>query len=536
MFPYFSVKLCKLKYFNDHCFYRFQKGFLIECGDAYLPAGVGPASYVPAAAPAAASSGAAPARVTSNRGGDSVWHVVDPAHGPRFFPHEPTAALSHRSRGTVTLLPVPGSTALHGSLFAITLSDDLTYLDPTCAPIGRVVEGLDEFVAKLANILTEPVSHQPKQNIRIRHALVLEDPFPDPPGWPSEEPSSPRALLHPFDVEVLEEEDRLEQERTKDLTDEQRRAAEQAAEAHSRAVVLEMLGDLPDADAEPPPNVLFVCKLHPVTRSDDLELIFSRFGNLLSCEVIKDPQTGASLQYAFVEFEDAQAAERAYFKMNNVLIDQRRIKVDFSQSVAKQWKQIKDKKAAKNAPPPQMRPTQAAAPQPRTAVPLPQPAAPHSAPAAAAVPAVTAAPAAAPPSSSHPSSSRRSRSRSRSPRHRSIGSSRRPRSPVSERSSRSSPSRDRSRERRSYSHHRSRDERRSRSRDRQRTRSRSRDHAQRSSRHREDDRHTHHSSSSRRRSRSRSRSRSPRKESKRDRRSRSRSPSRSPRSSSSRHR
>jgi peptidyl-prolyl cis-trans isomerase-like 4 len=527
MFPYFSVKLCKLKYFNDHCFYRFQKGFLIECGDAYLPAGVGPASYVPAAAPAAASSGAAPARVTSNRGGDSVWHVVDPAHGPRFFPHEPTAALSHRSRGTVTLLPVPGSTALHGSLFAITLSDDLTYLDPTCAPIGRVVEGLDEFVAKLANILTEPVSHQPKQNIRIRHALVLEDPFPDPPGWPSEEPSSPRAVLHPFDVEVLEEEDRLEQERTKDLTDEQRRAAEQAAEAHSRAVVLEMLGDLPDADAEPPPNVLFVCKLHPVTRSDDLELIFSRFGNLLSCEVIKDPQTGASLQYAFVEFEDAQAAERAYFKMNNVLIDQRRIKVDFSQSVAKQWKQIKAKKAAKNAPPPQARPTQSAAVQPRAAVPLPQPAAADNVPAAAA----TAAHAAAPPSSSHPSSSRRSRSRPRSPRPRSSVSSRRPRSP--ERSSRSSRSRERSRERRSYSHHRSRDERRSRSRDRHRSRSRSRDRAQRSSSHREDDRHAPPSSSS---SRRRSRSRSPRKESKRDRRSRSRSRSRSPRSSSSRHR
>lgn len=35
-------------------------------------------------------------------------------------------------------------------------------------------------------------------------------------------------------------------------------------EAHNRAVVLEMIGDLPEADAKPPPNMLFICKLNPV--------------------------------------------------------------------------------------------------------------------------------------------------------------------------------------------------------------------------------------------------------------------------------
>ena len=58
-----------------------------------------------------------------------------------------------------------------------------------------------------------------------------------------------------------------------------------------------------------------------------------------SCEVIRDRKTGDSLQYAFVEFEDKDACEKAYFKMDNVLIDDRRIHVDFSQSVAKfTWK------------------------------------------------------------------------------------------------------------------------------------------------------------------------------------------------------
>lgn len=46
--------------------------------------------------------------------------------------------------------------------------------------------------------------------------------------------------------------------------------------ARSNAVVLEMIGDLPDADMKPPENVLFVCKLNPVTTDDDLEIIFTR--------------------------------------------------------------------------------------------------------------------------------------------------------------------------------------------------------------------------------------------------------------------
>ncbi|KAJ1438860.1 hypothetical protein B484DRAFT_323818, partial [Ochromonadaceae sp. CCMP2298] len=98
-------------------------------------------------------------------------------------------------------------------------------------------------------------------------------------------------------------------------------------EAASRAIVLEMTGDLPDAEVKPPDEVLFVCKLNPITTSEDLELIFSRFGAIKSCEVIRDFKTGDSLNFAFVEFETGQACTEAYEKMNNVLIDDRRIKV-----------------------------------------------------------------------------------------------------------------------------------------------------------------------------------------------------------------
>ena len=59
----------------------------------------------------------------------------------------------------------------------------------------------------------------------------------------------------------------------------------------------------------------------------DLEIIFSRFGKITACDIIRDWKTGDSLNYAFIGFDSDKAAEEAFFKMNNVLIDDRRIKV-----------------------------------------------------------------------------------------------------------------------------------------------------------------------------------------------------------------
>lgn len=64
--------------------------------------------------------------------------------------------------------------------------------------------------------------------------------------------------------------------------------------ASAAALTLEIVGDLPHADVRPPENILFVCKLNSVTRSDDLELIFSRFGKIRSCEVIQDKKVRAA--------------------------------------------------------------------------------------------------------------------------------------------------------------------------------------------------------------------------------------------------
>lgn len=147
---------------------------------------------------------------------------------------------------------------------------------------------------------------------------------------PERSPSPPKVITDSNRIGAEEDIDDY-----KGLTEEQIKELIGKQEAKASAQILEMIGDIPDADARPPENVLFVCKLNPVTTDEDLEIIFSRFGPILSCEVIRDQKTGDSLQYAFIEFENEEDCVNAYFKMDNVLIDDRRIHVDFSQSLAK---------------------------------------------------------------------------------------------------------------------------------------------------------------------------------------------------------
>lgn len=221
-----------------------------------------------------------------------------------------------------------------GSQFFFTLGTDLTSLDGIHCVIGEVAEGHE--VLRLINEAITDESHRPYKDIRITHTVVLDDPFPDPRGFkkPSRSPSPSADRLKNGRIAADEDIDD-----TQGKTEAEIQEMLEEREAKARATILEIVGDIPDADIAPPENVLFVCKLNPVTTDDDLEIIFSRFGKIKSCEVIRDKQTGDSLQYAFIEFEEQASCEQAYFKMKNVLIDDRRIHVDFSQSVSKvKWR------------------------------------------------------------------------------------------------------------------------------------------------------------------------------------------------------
>lgn len=221
-----------------------------------------------------------------------------------------------------------------GSQFFLTLGTDLTSLDGIHCVIGEVVEGLE--VLRTLNEAIVDDKHRPYKDIRITHTVILDDPFPDMRGFrePSRSPSPTKERLKNGRIAADEDIDD-----TEGKTEAEIQEMLEEREAKTRATILEIIGDLPDVECAPPENVLFVCKLNPVTTDDDLEIIFSRFGKIKSCEVIRDKQTGDSLQYAFIEFEDQKSCENAYFKMDNTLIDDRRIHVDFSQSVSKiKWR------------------------------------------------------------------------------------------------------------------------------------------------------------------------------------------------------
>ncbi|KAL8836630.1 MAG: hypothetical protein Q9170_002853 [Blastenia crenularia] len=181
----------------------------------------------------------------------------------------------------------------------------------------------------------------------VNMAEALEAKIPSHGLQPDEHPHRDDADVDPnHDSDVIHAE--VDEAAQEELAEKLRRERE----ARAQALTLEIVGDLPYAEVKPPENVLFVCKLNPVTEDDDLDLIFSRFGKIVSCEVIRDKRTGDSLQYAFIEYEDQKACEQAYFKMQGVLIDDHRIHVDFSQSVSRlsdTWRSATNSKRANQA-------------------------------------------------------------------------------------------------------------------------------------------------------------------------------------------
>lgn len=299
------LKLCKVKYYHHSPFYSVQKNFVAQSGD---PTGTG-------------------------RDGESIFSMVY-GEQAKYFEMEKFPKIKHRKLGAISM--INNGQDMHGSQFLVTLAENLDYLDGQHTVFGEVAKGFD-VLDKLNEWICDK-EYRPYQDIRIMHTVILEDPFED---FPSLDEMNRCASPEPTEERLASDRIRIDEDvdELDGLTPEELEEYTKNREARTRTKLLEIIGDIPDADIKPPENVLFVCKLNQVTNDDDLELIFSRFGKINSCEVIRDKKTGDSLCYAFIEFDREEDCETAYFKMDNVLIDDRRIHVDFSQSVSKvNWK------------------------------------------------------------------------------------------------------------------------------------------------------------------------------------------------------
>jgi len=86
---------------------------------------------------------------------------------------------------------------LNAQAFFITLTDShLPDLDGKHSVIGQVVEGL-EVLDQVNDQIVDDKSSRPLKNLRIKHSIVIDDPFPDPDGFkePSRSPSPARLRL-----------------------------------------------------------------------------------------------------------------------------------------------------------------------------------------------------------------------------------------------------------------------------------------------------------------------------------------------------
>jgi peptidyl-prolyl cis-trans isomerase-like 4 len=323
------LKLCKAGYYIGTIFWNVQANYIAQTGD---PTGTG-------------------------KGGDSVFSIFGCGEEdrrymfPSGFADEINKYRKINRAGFLCMAHAKGATNANRSQFFITLrGQDLNHLEGKHTVFGEIMEGHD--VLEKINKLYVDQDGRPFEDFRIKRIDILHDPFEDVPGFsvlreytdamyvPKEEAVKKR-IAYQGDDELLTEERKAKE----------RQMASQGAcddqddvdltlkrkVAQSRAIVLEMTGDLPDADVKPPEEALFICKLNPVTNDEDLELIFSRFGKIVQCNIVRDDVTGDSLNYAFIVFTTKESCVTAYKKMNNVLIDDRRIKVDFSQSVKGLW-------------------------------------------------------------------------------------------------------------------------------------------------------------------------------------------------------
>lgn len=298
------LKLCKIKYYNHNLIFEIKKNYLLRTGDP----------------------------THTGTGGDSIyWFDKSKSHRKRYFSAEQLPVIKHDKIGRVSM--INNGKLKHGSQFMITLSDKLNHLDKQGHTVfGQVVEGLDVIEA-LNKSLIDDQDH-PYRDICISHTVIVYDPYSDPQfithkvHEPS--PDIPDYLIDSSRVGICDD---LDQNAGK--SSEEIRKEMETREAQEKAILLEIMGDLPSADAKPPENILFICKLNPVTEEVDLERIFSRFGKINSVKIVRDPKTDHSLQYGFIEYDNKNDCEKAYLKMDNVLLDDRRIHVDFSQSVAR---------------------------------------------------------------------------------------------------------------------------------------------------------------------------------------------------------
>jgi RNA recognition motif-containing protein len=68
---------------------------------------------------------------------------------------------------------------------------------------------------------------------------------------------------------------------------------------------------------------IFVAKINFKTRKEDLEAAFAKFGEVSSCKIVRDKETGRSKGYGFIEMPNDSEAAKAIAELNEKELDGR---------------------------------------------------------------------------------------------------------------------------------------------------------------------------------------------------------------------
>ncbi len=75
---------------------------------------------------------------------------------------------------------------------------------------------------------------------------------------------------------------------------------------------------------------IYVGNLPYVINEESLKKVFEPYGTVDSAKVIKDPGTGRSKGFGFVEMASQEEADQAIEKLNDSLVEGRKIKVSIA--------------------------------------------------------------------------------------------------------------------------------------------------------------------------------------------------------------
>ncbi|GFT22656.1 peptidyl-prolyl cis-trans isomerase-like 4 [Nephila pilipes] len=223
------LKLWKVKYYNLCIFHKVERNFIAQTGDP----------------------------TSTARGGESIFNHL---YGSQtaYFEIELKPRLINEKLRTSSIKN--NSNNMNGSQFFFTLGKNLTYLDEVHIVFGEIVEGL-ETLLKIIEAICDPNNRPYLPGYQNNsYSVVLHDPYADETKCKN--------------TEEIEEKNKEN-------------------EAKTRATILGMFGDIPDADVKPPEYLLFVCKLNLVTKSEYLEIVFLRFGPIEETPEIRNVSSRA---------------------------------------------------------------------------------------------------------------------------------------------------------------------------------------------------------------------------------------------------